>query len=153
MVLKKPSLITFHLIFVTRHLKYPNFLNPTRLAHYFQLFITQIFILFMGPVLDPLPEHHTCVYPLSPHKSPFLLFFFFFFFRHSPPIPRHTVLSSSLPLHSLPFTKSKQRRSPPHRVQIAPISSKGNPPSTDLHWHPACKITSNEQQQRQSPLS
>ena len=30
------------------------------------------------------------MYPLSPHKSPFLLFFTFFF-HHSPPIPRHTV--------------------------------------------------------------
>ena len=148
MVLKKPSLITSHLIFVTRHLKYPNFLNPTRLAHYFQLFITQIFLLFVGLIPDPLLEHLTHVYPLSPHKSSF-----FFFFHHSPPIPRHIVLSSSPPLHSLPFTESKQCRSPPHRVQTSPISSKGNPPSTDLHWHPACKITSNEQQRRQSPLS
>ena len=58
----KPSLITPHSIFITHylslitrhsslityHLKYPNFLNPTRLAHCFQLLITKKFVLFVG---------------------------------------------------------------------------------------------------------
>ena len=43
------SLITCYSSLVTHHLKYPNFLNFARLAHYFQLLITQKFVLFVGP--------------------------------------------------------------------------------------------------------
>ena len=95
-------------------------------------------------------DYHTRVYPLSPHKS--LFFFLFFFSSLSPNIQTHGT-NPSLPLHSLPFTESKQRRSPPHRVQIALISSKRNPPSVDLHRHPTCKITSDGQQRCWSPPS
>ena len=144
---KKSSLITPYSIFVTHHLKYPNFLNPTRLTLFSASHHSNISI-FVGLIPDPLPKHLTRVYPLSPHKSSF-----FFFFHHSPPIPRHIVLSSSPPLHSLPLTESKQHQSPPHRIQTTPIFSKGNPPSADLHRHLACKITSNGQQRCQSPLS
>ena len=39
LVFKKPSLITSHSIFVTHHLKYPNFPNPTCLAPNSALFL------------------------------------------------------------------------------------------------------------------
>ena len=110
LVSKKPSLITPHSIFFTHHLKYPNFLNPTCLAHYFQLLITQIFLLFVEPTTWA-PYLH--IHPLFS--------FFFFFFHHSPPIPRHNSLFLSAP----PFSSS-------HRVQTVPISTS---PSLQDHPH------------------
>ena len=72
MVFKKPSLITPHSIFVTHHLKYPNFLNPIYLAHYFQFLITQIFLLFVRPI----PKHLVRAFLQNPYSPPFLLLFF-----------------------------------------------------------------------------
>ena len=65
LVFKKPSLLTLHSIFVTHllihHLKYPNFLNPTGLAHIFSFSLLKILYFLWDPP-DPLPEHHTRVY-------------------------------------------------------------------------------------------
>ena len=47
LILKKSSLIT-------HHLKYPNSLKVARLAHCFQLLITQFFVLSVRPI----PKHH-----------------------------------------------------------------------------------------------
>ena len=170
---KKSSLITHHssLIthhsslnfhhspLVTHHLKYPNFLNPTHLAHCFQLLITQKFVLFVGPIAwAPCQAHgyHTHVYPLSPYKSHFL-FFFFLFFHHSPPIPKHTVqtllcpsilfLSPSPNNANFHLTESKQRWSLAKEIHPALISTQlaRSPPTgssgTDLlHHDPAVPI-------------
>ena len=154
LVLKKQithysSLNFHHLLLITYHWKYLNFLNLARLAHCFQLLITKKFVLFMGPTLwAPCQAHgyHTRVYPFSPHKS----FFFFFFFS---PIPRHTVqtplcpsilfLSLSPNSADLHLTKYKQYRSLAKEILPAPISTL---PNADLHRHLACKITSDGQQ-------
>ena len=77
LVFKKPSLLTLHSIFVTHffihHLKLPNFLNPTHLAHIFSFSLLKIFYFLWDPP-DPLPEYHTRVYipPIffSPSLSP-----------------------------------------------------------------------------------
>ena len=47
------SLITHHSSLTTHHPKYPNFPNPTRLAHNFSFSSLKIFYCLW----DPLPEH------------------------------------------------------------------------------------------------
>ena len=59
LVLKKnhhSSFLTQFLSLIIYHLKYPNFLNPTCLAHCFQLLITQIFVLSVGPIPEQLAK-------------------------------------------------------------------------------------------------
>ena len=46
--------LTHHSSIITYHLKYPNFLKVARLAHCFQLLITQKIVLSVGTI----PEHH-----------------------------------------------------------------------------------------------
>ena len=70
LVFKKPSLITPHSIFIIHHLKYPNFLNPIYLAHYFQFLITQIFLLFVRPIPEHLPSCRTLI--------PYHFYYYFF---------------------------------------------------------------------------
>ena len=50
------SFLTQFLSLIIYHLKYPNFLNPTCLAHCFQLLITQIFVLSVGPIPEQLAK-------------------------------------------------------------------------------------------------
>ena len=73
LVLKKyhSSLLTQFSSLITYHLKYPNFLNPTRLAHYFQFLITQIFLFFMGLILEHLVKAFLLAYPRNTHSPSF----------------------------------------------------------------------------------
>ena len=50
------SFLTQFLSLIIYHLKYPNFLNPTCLAHCFQLLITQIFVLSVEPIPEQLAK-------------------------------------------------------------------------------------------------
>ena len=157
LVLKKPSLITHHssLNFHQSSFKIPRFPKPHTFGTLFSASHHSNISTFCGT-----HTWHTA-------WAPYLRIHPFFFSHHSSPIPKHTVLSSSpLPFSSshqvqtapistssstnnadLLQRKSTQCRSPPHPV---PISTS---PSADLHQHPACKITSDEQQWHQSPPS
>ena len=75
-----PSLLTKFSSFVTHHLKYPNFLIPTHLAHITQFLITQFFLHFVGPI----PEHHVRHSCQPTHLTPFQHFIIVFSLQ--PPI-------------------------------------------------------------------
>ena len=93
LVFKKSPLLTQFSSLVTHHLKYPNFLNPTRLAHIFSFSSLKIFYCLWDPCLTPHsdPSVNLPVEPSEPHHFSSLLIF---------PSP---FSSMSLPKHKPPI--------------------------------------------------
>ena len=135
LVFWKLSLITPHSIFFTHHLslithhlslKLPQFPKPHPFGTYFQLLITQCFLLFVGPI----PKHLVKYFLMFMLFSASYFLFLFFFFSFNPPIPKLTepkLLSSTihcLPLH--PFTEPSTQLKKTITVQT--IKHQTNPP-------------------------
>ena len=74
------SLITHHSSLTTHHPKYPNFPNPTRLAHNFSFSSLKIFYCLW----DPLPEHMSVSIVSLPASLNSFHFIFFSFSHHCP---------------------------------------------------------------------
>ena len=116
LVFWKLSLITPHSIFFTHHsslithhlsLKLPQFPKPHPFGTYFQLLITQCFLLFVGPI----PEH------LVKYFLMFMLFsasyfLFLFFFPSTPNTQTHRT-QIALKHHSSPPSSSIHRTQHP----------------------------------------
>ena len=99
LVFWKLLLITPHSIFFTHHssLKLPQFPKPHPFGTYFQLLITQCFLLFMGPVPEHLVKYFLMFMLFS---ASYFLFIYLFFLQ--PPIPKliePKLLSSTVHYH------------------------------------------------------
>ena len=127
LVFWKLLLITPHSIFFTHHssLKLPQFPKPHPFGTYFQLLITQCFLLFVGPIPEHLVKYFLMFMLFS---ASYFLFIYLFFLQ--PPIPKLTepkLLSSTihrLPLH--PFTEPSTQLKKTIIVQT--IKHQTNPP-------------------------